>query len=50
MGASRLEINVERLLNKCEIMANDDLNRDWRLETYIKSLEKMIKDLHSMPV
>lgn len=49
MCASRLEINTERLLKKCELMANDDLKRDWRLEMYIKSLEKMIKDLHCMP-
>lgn len=29
---SRLEINVRRLLTRCELMAKDDQQTDWRLE------------------
>ena len=29
---TRLEINVRRLLGKCEILSKEDLNIDWKLE------------------
>ncbi|XP_012276005.1 vesicle transport protein USE1 [Orussus abietinus] len=46
---SRLEINVRRLLSRCELMAKDDPDKDWRLEKYILALDGMIKNLQTLP-
>ncbi|XP_071556688.1 vesicle transport protein USE1 [Temnothorax nylanderi] len=49
---TRLEINVKRLLTRCELIAKDDPNKDWKLEKYILSLDDMMKELqtlHSKP-
>lgn len=29
---SRLEINIKRLLTRCELIAKDDPHEDWKLE------------------
>lgn len=29
---SRLEINIRRLLGQCELLAKEDLTKDWKLE------------------
>jgi len=29
---SRLEINIRRLLTRCELIAKDDPHKDWKLE------------------
>ncbi|XKL64239.1 hypothetical protein PGB90_004325 [Kerria lacca] len=43
---SRLEINVRRLLLKCEEMANKkDLDNDWRLPKFIESVDNMVRNL-----
>lgn len=36
---SREEINIRRLLARCELMAKDDPNKDWKLE----KVERMLK-------
>lgn len=49
---SRDEINIKRLLNRCEEMSKQkDENEDmeWRLEKYIESLEGMINDINNKP-
>lgn len=46
---SRLEINVRRLLTRCELMAKDDQQTDWRLEKYILALDDLVKELQTMP-
>lgn len=46
---SREEINVRRLLTKCELMAKDDSQKDWKLEKYILALDDMIKQLQELP-
>ncbi|RZF44647.1 hypothetical protein LSTR_LSTR000599 [Laodelphax striatellus] len=46
MGMSRLEINVRRLLAKCELMAKEESERDWRLEKFINDADVMINELH----
>ncbi|XP_022198102.1 vesicle transport protein USE1 [Nilaparvata lugens] len=47
MGMSRLEINVRRLLAKCELMAKEESERDWRLEKFINDADIMIQELHT---
>ncbi|XP_076637855.1 vesicle transport protein Use1 [Colletes latitarsis] len=46
---SREEINTRRLLTRCELMAKDDLHKDWKLEKYILALDEMIKQLQTLP-
>lgn len=46
---SREEINIRRLLARCELMAKDDPHKDWKLEKYILALDDMIKQLQSLP-
>ncbi|XP_076164620.1 vesicle transport protein Use1 [Ptiloglossa arizonensis] len=46
---SREEINVKRLLARCELMAKDDPHKDWKLEKYILALDDMIKQLQTLP-
>ncbi|XP_053971659.1 vesicle transport protein USE1 [Hylaeus volcanicus] len=46
---SREEINVRRLLARCELMAKDDPHKDWKLEKYILALDDMIKQLQTLP-
>ncbi|KAJ8673447.1 hypothetical protein QAD02_004709 [Eretmocerus hayati] len=46
---SRLEINIRRLLGRCELLAKDDVNIDWKLEMYIESLQDMIEKLQKSP-
>ncbi|KOC66716.1 Vesicle transport protein USE1 [Habropoda laboriosa] len=46
---SREEINIRRLLTRCELMAKDDPHKDWKLEKYILALDDMIKHLQTLP-
>jgi len=48
---SRLEINVQRLLSRCESLASDakNLQGNWRLEKYVEALEQMIVELKKSP-
>ncbi|KZC11182.1 PREDICTED: vesicle transport protein USE1 [Dufourea novaeangliae] len=46
---SREEINIRRLLARCELMAKDDPHKDWKLEKYIFALDDMIKQLQALP-
>lgn len=47
--SSHIEIDVKRLLNRCEEMANEDPNKDWRLKKYLESLEAMLLELQKQP-
>ncbi|XP_018047507.1 PREDICTED: vesicle transport protein USE1 isoform X1 [Atta colombica] len=46
---TRLEINVKRLLTRCELIAKDDPHQDWKLEKYILSLDDMMNKLQTSP-
>ncbi|CAK9814544.1 Vesicle transport protein USE1 [Anthophora quadrimaculata] len=46
---SREEINIRRLLTRCELMAKEDPRKDWKLEKYILALDDMIKHLQTLP-
>ncbi|CAK9807473.1 Vesicle transport protein USE1 [Anthophora plagiata] len=46
---SREEINIKRLLTRCELMAKEDPRKDWKLEKYILALDDMIKHLQTLP-
>ncbi|XP_012223463.1 vesicle transport protein USE1 [Linepithema humile] len=46
---SRLEINVKRLLTRCELIAKDDPHKDWKLEKYILALDDMMNKLQAQP-
>ena len=50
---SKPEINLRRLLAQCETMANEIKSNDgrinWRLEKYVKALQKQIVDLGKLP-
>ncbi|XP_074111394.1 vesicle transport protein Use1 isoform X1 [Cotesia typhae] len=46
---SRSEINVKRLLGRCELLAKEDSHQDWRLEKYINALDDAIKKLQTLP-
>ncbi|KAK7492658.1 hypothetical protein BaRGS_00016137 [Batillaria attramentaria] len=51
-GSTRLEINFNRLLHRCEAMAADKASKDWRLEKYIGALQDQLFDMkkaHSRP-
>uniref|UniRef100_A0A8B9YMC7 Vesicle transport protein USE1 n=1 Tax=Bos mutus grunniens TaxID=30521 RepID=A0A8B9YMC7_BOSMU len=46
MAASRLELNLVRLLCRCEAMAAEKRDPDeWRLEKYVGALEDMLQAL-----
>lgn len=47
--ASRTEINIRRLLTRCELMVKDDHHQLWKLEQYIHCLDKMIEELQTLP-
>ncbi|XP_032684485.1 vesicle transport protein USE1-like isoform X2 [Odontomachus brunneus] len=49
MQMSRLEINVRRLLTRCELIAKDDPHQDWKLEKYILALDDMMNKLQTLP-
>ncbi|CAL7948523.1 unnamed protein product [Xylocopa violacea] len=44
---SREEVNIRRLLTRCELMAKDDPYKDWKLEKYILALDDMVKQLQA---
>lgn len=44
MGLSRHEINLRRLLAKCELMCKNQKD-DERFEKYIETLENMVQDI-----
>ncbi|XP_072038447.1 vesicle transport protein USE1-like [Amphiura filiformis] len=46
---SRLEINFQRLLARCETMAGDKDRGDWRLEKYVCALQDKIAELKKAP-
>lgn len=46
---TRLEINIKRLLTRCELIAKDDPHKDWKLEKYILSLDDMMNELQTLP-
>ncbi|KAJ8029945.1 Vesicle transport protein USE1 [Holothuria leucospilota] len=45
MPSSRLEINFQRLLSRCETMAGEKSKGGWRLEKYVCALQGMLDDL-----
>lgn len=45
MSLSRGEINLRRLLTKCELMAKGNQRDDSRFPRYVESLEEMVKNL-----
>ncbi|RZC37977.1 vesicle transport protein USE1, partial [Asbolus verrucosus] len=45
MGLSRQEVNLRRLLAKCELMCKNKQKDDERMPKYIESLEDMFQDL-----
>ncbi|XP_032170893.1 vesicle transport protein USE1 [Mustela erminea] len=50
MAASRLELNLVRLLCRCEAMAAEKRDpEEWRLEKYVGALEDMLQALKAQP-
>ncbi|KAM6168897.1 vesicle transport protein USE1 isoform 2-T2 [Erethizon dorsatum] len=50
MAASRLELNLVRLLCRCETMAADKRDpEEWRLQKYVGALEDMLQALRAQP-
>ncbi|XP_033749401.1 vesicle transport protein USE1-like [Pecten maximus] len=47
--ATRLEINFNRLLARCETMAKDKTSWDWRLEKFITALQDQLSELKKSP-
>ncbi|NXG67607.1 USE1 protein, partial [Hemiprocne comata] len=46
MAATRLEINLMRLLSRCEALAAERRDpEEWRLEKYVAALEDMLREL-----
>ncbi|NXI84248.1 USE1 protein, partial [Rhipidura dahli] len=46
MAATRLELNLMRLLSRCEAMAAERRDpEEWRLEKYVAALEDMLREL-----
>ncbi|NXK16452.1 USE1 protein, partial [Arenaria interpres] len=46
MAATRLELNLMRLLSRCEALAADRRDpEEWRLEKYVAALEDMLREL-----
>lgn len=46
---SRLETNFRRLLSQCNRLVAEGKFQEWRLETYVSSLESMLLDLKQNP-
>ncbi|KAK2171239.1 hypothetical protein NP493_1087g00060 [Ridgeia piscesae] len=46
---TRLETNFNRLLNRCQAMAAEERNGDWRLEKYVTALRELLADLQKSP-
>ncbi|XP_043278596.1 vesicle transport protein USE1 [Venturia canescens] len=52
LDTSRLEVNVKRLLARCELMAKEDSHLEkwnWKLEKFILALDDMLKELQESP-
>ncbi|XP_022096653.1 vesicle transport protein USE1-like [Acanthaster planci] len=47
--ASRLEINLQRLLTRCEAMAGEQDHGDWRLEKFVGALQEKLAELKRSP-
>ncbi|XP_060073200.1 vesicle transport protein USE1-like [Ylistrum balloti] len=47
--ATRLEINFNRLLTRCETMAKDKTAWDWRLEKFVTALQDQLSELKKSP-
>ncbi|KAK7604971.1 hypothetical protein V9T40_006157 [Parthenolecanium corni] len=48
---SRLEVDVKRLLSKCEEMANtNDDEESWRLSKFVEAVDEMIVNLQNSPI
>lgn len=45
MGLSRQEVNLRRLLAKCELMVKEEQSDKEKFNKYIKSAEGMLKEL-----
>lgn len=45
MGLTRLEVNLRRLLVKCELLLKNKEHDDFRFPKYIASLDDMLKEL-----
>ncbi|NXT49512.1 USE1 protein, partial [Pluvianellus socialis] len=46
MAATRLELNLMRLLSRCEALAAERRDpEEWRLEKYVAALEEMLREL-----
>lgn len=43
---SKLEINIKRLLTRCELIAKDDPHKDWKLEKVCELLLTFMFLLH----
>ncbi|XP_045216269.2 vesicle transport protein USE1-like [Mercenaria mercenaria] len=43
--STKLEINFNRLLNRCETIASSRETWDWRLEKYVEALQEQLGDL-----
>lgn len=48
MGLSRLEVNLRRLLVKCELMVKNNQKDDQRFPKYIVSLTDMLTSLQEI--
>ncbi|GJQ66285.1 putative membrane fusion protein Use1 [Trypoxylus dichotomus] len=48
MGLSRQEVNLRRLLAKCELLVKNNQKDDERFPKYLNSLEDMIKEIKSL--
>ncbi|CAH0551489.1 unnamed protein product [Brassicogethes aeneus] len=47
MGLSRQEVNLRRLLAKCELMVKNNQKEDERFGKYVNSLEDMLQEVRS---
>lgn len=50
MNINHLEINFQRLLVKCEELAEERDSQNWRFEKYVLSLEEMLEQLNKLTV
>lgn len=48
MGLSRLEVNLRRLLAKCELMIKNKQLEDERFPKYVESLSNMVFELEKL--
>ncbi|KAH9520127.1 SNAP receptor use1 [Bulinus truncatus] len=44
-SGTRIEVNFNRLLKQCELLAEDKDHRDWRFEKYISALQNFLVEL-----